>query len=55
MENNIEYEKLNTDWSEHYVLDNEQRMQLIMEKIARYKLQSELNYNSWANIIANEY
>ncbi len=39
MEKKIQYEKLKfTDWSKHTYLTNEQRKQLIQEKIERAKI-----------------
>jgi hypothetical protein len=54
MKKQVEYAKSNTEWSESDYLTDSQRHQLIQEKIARYKQQSDMNYGSLANVRANE-
>lgn len=45
MEKSVEYQTQITDWSKHTMLSEDQRNQLIQEKLERWKLQSEQIYS----------
>lgn len=45
MQERVEYQTSEIDWSKYVYLTDEQRQQLIHAKLERYRLQSEMNYN----------
>jgi len=45
MTEQVQYKTSKTDWSDFVTLTDEQRKQLIDEKLERYRIQSEKNYS----------
>jgi hypothetical protein len=45
MDKEVEYKQSNIDWSKYVSLTDDQRKQLIREKLERYRIQSEKHHS----------